>query len=57
MPESELPAIQAAAATVKPLALETVIALFKSAMDARIESGIERELARLHERRTREDPG
>jgi DNA-binding transcriptional MerR regulator len=56
MPESELPAIQAAAATVKPLALETVVALFKSAMDARIESGIERELARLDERRTGEEP-
>jgi DNA-binding transcriptional MerR regulator len=57
MPESELPAIQAAAATVKPLALETVIALFKSAMDARIESGIERELARRHERPKGEEPG
>jgi DNA-binding transcriptional MerR regulator len=53
MPESELPAIQAAAATVKPLALETVIALFKSAMDARIESGIERELARVSGQRRR----
>jgi DNA-binding transcriptional MerR regulator len=47
MPESELPRIQETAAKVKPLALDAVIALFASAMDAQIESGIARELGRL----------
>jgi len=47
MPESELPRLQDTAARVKPLAVDTVIALFTSAMDAQIERGIERELGRL----------
>ena len=46
MPESELADIQAAAARVKPLALEIVIAAFSDAMDAQIERGIARELRR-----------
>jgi DNA-binding transcriptional MerR regulator len=50
MPESELPRIQETAAKVKPLALDAVIALFASAMDAQIESGIARELGRLDDR-------
>ena len=50
MPESELPRLQETAARVKPLAVETVIALFTSAMDAQIESGIARELGRLEGR-------
>jgi DNA-binding transcriptional MerR regulator len=50
MPESELPRLQEVAARVKPLAIETVIALFTSAMDAQIESGIARELGRLTSR-------
>ena len=51
MPESELPRLQETAARVKPLAVDTVIALFTSAMDAQIESGIARELGRLDARR------
>ena len=47
MPEAELPRIQETAARVKPLALESVIALFTLAMDARIEQGIARELGRV----------
>jgi DNA-binding transcriptional MerR regulator len=54
MPESELPRIQETAARVKPLALDTVIALFTSALDAQIEGGIARELERQDERRSRE---
>jgi DNA-binding transcriptional MerR regulator len=57
MPESELPRIQETAAMVKPLALETVVALFKSAMDAQIEGGIARELARQEARRAGEETG
>jgi DNA-binding transcriptional MerR regulator len=49
MPEDELPRIQTTAAQVKPLALETVAALFAIAMDAQIERGIARELARATE--------
>jgi DNA-binding transcriptional MerR regulator len=52
MPESELPRLQETAARVKPLAIDTVIALFTSAMDAQIERGIARELGRLDGRRT-----
>ena len=47
MPESELPRLQETAARVKPLAVQTVVALFTSAMDAQIESGIARELRRV----------
>ena len=54
MPESELPRLQETAARVKPLAVDTVIALFTSAMDAQIEGGIARELGRLEARRTPE---
>src|SRR3954451_13274802 len=50
MPESEVPRLQATAARVKPLAVEAVIALFTSAMDAQIERGIARELASAHTR-------
>jgi DNA-binding transcriptional MerR regulator len=52
MPESELPRLQETAARVKPLAVDTVIAFFTSAMDAQIERGIARELGRLDSRRT-----
>jgi len=52
MPQSELPRLRETAARVKPLAVDTVIALFTSAMDAQIESGIARELERLDGRRT-----
>ena len=52
MPESELPRLQDTAARVKPLAVDAVIALFTSAMDAQIERGIARELGRLDSRRT-----
>ena len=52
MPDSELPRIQETAARVKPLAVDTVIALFTSAMDAQIESGIARELERQQARRS-----
>jgi DNA-binding transcriptional MerR regulator len=53
MPEAELPRIRETAERVKPLALDAVIALFTSAMDAQIEGGIARELARDDERRSR----
>jgi DNA-binding transcriptional MerR regulator len=53
MPESELPRLQETAAKVKPLAVDAVVALFTSAMDAQIEGGIARELARQDERRAR----
>jgi DNA-binding transcriptional MerR regulator len=53
MPEAELPRIRETAERVKPLALDAVIALFTSAMDAQIEGGIARELARQDERRSR----
>lgn len=46
MPDAELPRIQAAAARVKPLALEAVVAQFTLAMEAQIERGIARELDR-----------
>jgi DNA-binding transcriptional MerR regulator len=52
MPDSELPRLQETAARVKPLAIDAVIALFTSAMDAQIERGIARELGRLDSRRT-----
>jgi DNA-binding transcriptional MerR regulator len=55
MPESELPRIQKTAASVKPLALDTVVALFTSAMEAQIEGGIARELARQDQRRPRDE--
>ncbi len=51
LPESELPRLQEAAARMKPLAVETVLALFTSAIDAQIQGGIARELARADERR------
>jgi DNA-binding transcriptional MerR regulator len=54
MPESELPRLQETAARVKPLAVDAVIALFTSAMDAQIERGIAREVGRLDSRRTPE---
>jgi DNA-binding transcriptional MerR regulator len=53
MPESELPRLQETAAKVKPLAVDAVVALFTSAMDAQIKGGIARELARQDERRAR----
>ena len=46
MPDAELPRIRAAAARVKPLALEAVVAQFTLAMEAQIERGIARELDR-----------
>jgi len=48
MPDAELPRIQAAAARVKPLALEAVVAQFTVAMEAQIERGIARELDRAN---------
>jgi DNA-binding transcriptional MerR regulator len=48
MPDAELPRIQAAAARVKPLALEAVVAQFTLAMEAQIERGIARELDRAN---------
>ena len=50
MPEAELPRLRETAARVKPLAVDTVVALFTSAMDAQIDSGIEREMRRLERR-------
>jgi DNA-binding transcriptional MerR regulator len=47
MPDAEAPRVQEAAARVKPLTVEAVVALFTAAMDARIERGIARELGRL----------
>jgi DNA-binding transcriptional MerR regulator len=45
-PDAELERIQLAAAEVKPLALEAVVAVFAGAMDAQIERGIAREMMR-----------
>ncbi len=47
MPEDDLPRIQEAAARVQPLALDAVVAAFTVAMEAQIEKGIARELARV----------
>lgn len=49
-PTDELSRIQEIATQVKPLALETVGAVFAAAMDAQIERGIARELERAAER-------
>jgi DNA-binding transcriptional MerR regulator len=49
MPEDELAHIQDTAAHVKPLALETVTAVFAASMESQIERGIARELARATE--------
>lgn len=46
MPEEEVPRVQAAAARVRPLALDAVVAQFVLTMDTQIERGIERELKR-----------
>jgi DNA-binding transcriptional MerR regulator len=46
MPEDQLPALQATLAEVQPLATETVVGLFTVAMEATIEAGIAREVAR-----------
>lgn len=46
MPEDRLPALQAAIAGLRPLALDAVVALFAVAMEERIEQGIAREIAR-----------
>lgn len=45
-PDEELPRIQATAGRVKPLTLDTLVALFTIAMDAQIERGIAHELER-----------
>lgn len=46
MPEEELATIEETLAKVQPLALDAVITVFTIAMEARIEKGIARELAR-----------
>jgi DNA-binding transcriptional MerR regulator len=46
MPESELPALQAALARVQPAAVDAVMATFTAAMEAKIEQGIAREIGR-----------
>jgi DNA-binding transcriptional MerR regulator len=46
MPESELPRLQETLATVQPLAVDAVLALFTVAMESRIEQGISREIER-----------
>lgn len=46
-PEAGLEAVQAAVAQVQPMATDAVLALFTVAMEARIETGIARELERV----------
>ncbi|MFL5867658.1 MAG: MerR family transcriptional regulator [Thermoleophilaceae bacterium] len=46
MPEASLPALQETLAQVQPLAMDAVVALFTVAMEAKIEAGIAREVAR-----------
>ena len=46
MPEDRLPGLQATLAEVQPIALDAVIGLFTVAMEAKIEEGIAREIAR-----------
>ena len=46
MPDDQLPALQAAITDLHPLALDTVVALFATAMEDRIEQAIAREVRR-----------
>src|SRR3954451_20372101 len=46
MPESELPALQAALGQVQPVAVDAVIAIFTTAMEAKVEESIAREVRR-----------
>jgi DNA-binding transcriptional MerR regulator len=46
MPQSQLPELQETVATVQPLAVDAVLALFTVAMESRIEQGISREIER-----------
>jgi hypothetical protein len=46
MPESQLAQLQETVATVQPLAVDAVLALFTVAMESRIEQGIAREIER-----------
>ncbi len=46
MPEAALPELQETLAQVQPLAMDAVVALFTVAMEAKIEEGIAREVAR-----------
>jgi DNA-binding transcriptional MerR regulator len=46
MPESELPKLRQTLATVQPLAMDAVVALFTVAMESRIEQSITREVER-----------
>jgi DNA-binding transcriptional MerR regulator len=45
-PETELPRLQETLATVQPLAVDAVLAMFTVAMESRIEHGISREIER-----------
>jgi DNA-binding transcriptional MerR regulator len=49
-PDDQLPALQARLAEVQPLAMDAVVGLFTVAMEAKIEEGIAREVARAAER-------
>ena len=49
-PEEELSQLQATIGEVQPLAMDAVIGLFTVAMEARIEQGIAREIAKVAER-------
>jgi DNA-binding transcriptional MerR regulator len=49
MPEDSLPRLQETLAQVQPLAMDAVVALFTVAMEAKIEEGIAREVARAAE--------
>jgi DNA-binding transcriptional MerR regulator len=51
MPEDRLPGLQATLAEVQPIALDAVIGLFTIAMEAKIEEGIAREIARAADAR------
>jgi DNA-binding transcriptional MerR regulator len=55
MPESQFDRLQATVATVQPLAVDAVLALFTVAMEDRIEQGIAREVERAACRQTRPD--
>ena len=46
MPESDLPQLQETLATVQPLAMDAVVALFTVAMETKIEQSISREVER-----------
>jgi len=55
-PDEQLPALQETLARVQPLAMDAVSGLFTVAMEARIEQGIAREVARAGQAQAERDP-